>query len=384
MTAVGIGIGNGRSGVCLEKRKIKKENKMKKFKKMLVALCLCVCVALSVGLVGCADSKTLAEIDDLKAKIEQKDTTIAEKDAEIDNKNSQIQDLTLTDLEKVGAMAGAFTIAEKTMTGNISSSRSNMLLKDSNGGESNWDVRYKMIGASGSMIGFFMPNLYGGLYDTTKLFGGSLELVQVETDPEYLKIYNANESVKNVTKMVFDYSKTGHSFSLVGDIIVDGALSERDEYKLNVEIENGKVAKYTQEQKLQTLETNGKVTVAYRKLTMNLDYSESGMVYIKAVYTIEAVFYTTDGFDGNIDESAEVSAVVFSGYDTTINKVDMLYGYTVEENPNASQDSEKWDATKALANTKTSKEAALEKANQVKAIKVVDLTNVKVLQTINQ
>lgn len=347
---------------------------MKKFKKMLVALCLCVCVALSAGLVGCADSKTLAEIDDLKAKIEQKDTTIAEKDA-------KIKDLTLTDLEKVGAMTGAFTIAENTMLDQISSSRSNMLLKDSNGGESNWDVCYKMINAGGSMIGFFMPNLYGGLYDTTKLFGGSLEWIQVETDPEYLKVYNANESVKNVSKLVFDYSKTGHSCSLVGDIIVDGALGERDEYKWNVEIENGKVAKYTQEQKLQNLETNGKVVVAYRKLTMNLDYSESGMVYVKPVYTVEAVFYTTDAFDGNIDETAEVSAVVFSGYATTINKVDMLYGYTVEENPNSSVENEKWDATTALANTKTSKEAALEKVNQVKAIKVVDLTNVEVLQS---
>ena len=341
---------------------------MKKFKKMLVALCLCVCVALSVGLVGCADSKTLAEIDDLKAKIEQKD--------------AEIKDLTLTDLEKVGAMAGAFKIAEDTMTENISSSRSNMLLKDSSGGESNWDIRYKMVNACGSMIGFFMPNIYGGIFDTTELFGGSLECVQVETDPEYLKSYNANESVKNVYKIVFDYSKTGHSFSLVGDTIVDGVLGERDEYKWNVEIENGKVAKYTQEQKLQTLETNGKVTVAYRKLTMILDYSQVGMVYIKPLYTIEAVFYTTDGFDGNIDESAEISAVVFSGYDTTINKVDMLYGYTVEENPNSSAENEKWDATTALANTKTSKEAALEKANQVKAIKVVDLTNVEVLQSV--
>ena len=99
---------------------------MKKFKKMLVALCLCVCVALSVGLVGCADSKTLAEIDDLKAKIEQKDTTLAEKDAtiaekdaalaekdtEIDNKNSQIKDLTLSATEKFGIMAAGFEFAE--------------------------------------------------------------------------------------------------------------------------------------------------------------------------------------------------------------------------------------------------------------------------------
>ncbi len=93
---------------------------MKKFKKMLVALCLCVCVALSVGLVGCADSKTLAEIDDLKAKIEQKDgqigdlttsngqkdAALAEKDATIAGKNNDISNKDTIIAEKDKQIAG--------------------------------------------------------------------------------------------------------------------------------------------------------------------------------------------------------------------------------------------------------------------------------------
>ena len=147
-------------------------------------------------------------------------------------------------------------------------------------------------------------------------------------------------------------------------------------------LDNGKVASYIFENKGQMLGDDGKVSVVYEKITVSFDYNEAGRIYVNPSFTYEEIKYIADAFDGNIDETAEVSAVVFSGYATTINKVDMLYGYTVEENPNSLAENEKWDATTALANTKTSKEAALEKVNQVKAIKVVDLTNVEVLQSV--
>ena len=346
---------------------------MKKFKKMLVALCLCVCVALSAGLVGCADSKTLAEIDDLKAKIEQKDTTIAEKDA-------KIKDLTLTDLEKVGAMTGAFKIAEDKYATDVSSSTANAIFKQ-NEIVYDWTTGYGTCMANTRLIGFFMPAILGK-FDTTKLFGGSLETIEEITDSETLKAYGATNKILNNSKMVVDYSKAKYTYSFVGTGTADGVTKFTSSNNWQVMLDNGKVASYIFEGKGQMLEDDGRVSVVYEKIAVSFDYNEAGRVYVKPIYTYEEVRYIADAFDGNIDETAEIRAIGFSGYKSTINKVDMLYGYTVEENPNSAAENEKWDATTALANTKTSKEAALEKANQVKAIKVVDLTNVEVLQSV--
>ena len=346
---------------------------MKKFKKMLVALCLCVCVALSVGLVGCADSKTLAEIDDLKAKIEQKDTTIAEKDA-------KIKDLTLTDLEKVGAMTGAFKIAEDKYATDVSSSTANAIFKQ-NEIVYDWTTGFNSSMANTRLIGSFMPSIFGR-FDKTKLFGGSLETIEEITDSETLKANGATDKLVNNYKMVVDYSKSKYAYSLDGTGTADGVTKFVSSINWQVMLENGKVASYIFECKNQMLGDDGKVSVVYEKIAVSFDYNEAGRVYVKPIYTYEEVRYIADAFDGNIDETAEILAIGFSGYKSTINKVDMLYGYTVEENPNSSAENEKWDATTALANTKTSKEAALEKANQVKAIKVVDLTNVEVLQSV--
>ncbi len=370
---------------------------MKKFKKMLVALCLCVCVALSVGLVGCADSKTLAEIDDLKAKIEQKDTTIAEKDAEIDNKNSQIQDLTLTDLQKISIMMGAFKDAEnRSYLYNGESSPSNAVLGNistENGG---------------SLVKHFMQVLgtdVQAVIERIQLYAYNNKVNKDKLiDVCFKTMSGFNNS--QVIQTYLNYSKDKYEFVTICTRYENTEVVDSDVTKCTLVLDNGVAAKLIVEEKTQTInEETGKVDVSYYKLTNSFDQDDTLLndwAETRAYFEFKLAQYTTDkigaaGSEVALDETVDVKAVTVSGevrikdgvsY-AAVKTVSLLYGFTIEADENftgtgVSDAHEEFNASTAITGaTLTTKEAAAGVVNSVLNLTIVDLSSKEVIDVTN-
>ncbi len=370
---------------------------MKKFKKMLVALCLCVCVALSAGLVGCADSKTLAEIDDLKAKIEQKDTTIAEKNAEIDNKNSQIQDLTLTDLQKISIMMGAFKDAEeRSYRYSEVLSKSNAilgnLLTNSNG------LYFK------HFLHAFGGNMYSG-FEQMQLYAYN---GKVNKDKLIDVCFKTESGIDNsqVTQTYINYSKDKYELVTIGTSYKNANIVGSDVAKCTLILDNGVATKLIVEGKTQTLnEETGKVDVSYYKSTNTFDQDDT-LIYdwanTRAYFEFKLAQYTTDKFStvGSkvaLDETVDVKAVTVSGevrikdgvsY-AAVKTVSLLYGFTIAADESftgtgVSDAHEEFNASTAITSaTLTTKEAAAGVVNSVLNLTIVDLSSKEVINVTN-
>ena len=324
---------------------------MKKFKKMLVALCLCVCVALSVGLVGCADSKTLAEIDDLKAKIEQKD-------AEIEDKNAQIEDLTPSTLEKFGIMAARFAYAEgKSYIGN---DNVDMYFVEDGGSEKLSLLRPTHVGASledkiSEVFGRYQYNVD----DELRVIGR--EVVQENT---------AEDGTYSKTYMFIEYSKNKYTFSMK-DVECD-ANDETNvisilEEKFELTIDDGRATTMTREHKYQKKSAENQVDVYYWKGETTFMYNVPiGNRALHSKFNIKLIDYTANDFNvdvrpGNVGHATVNNVACFSGtvvndtfrtadysgYETKdvvlIGEVSNLYGYTLEANADAAN----WDGKNA-------------------------------------
>ena len=348
---------------------------MKKFKKMLVALCLCVCVALSAGLVGCADSKTLAEIDDLKAKIEQKDTTLAEKDAEIEDKNAQIEDLTPSTLEKIGIMAARFGQAEKRSY--INNADANVFLVKKN------DNKAMFIEPShpGSSLQSTVSSTFDmyqmiGVDESLLVIGRELITSETEEDGTYTKNY-----------MLTEYSKNKYSISIKfiecdanDETKISGILEE----KFELSIVDGRTVSMTREHRYQSKSKSAEnqVDVYYWKGETIFSYTMPVDMYEAFKYSdfkVVSIDYTTTDFNLDYDSNNEATkptnlvvacfsgSVKFFTYQSgesfmatpnpvvAIEKVSYLYGLTLEDNADANN----WGLSTAgtltgLANTSES------------------------------
>ena len=330
---------------------------MKKFKKMLVALCLCVCVALSVGLVGCADSKTLAEIDDLKAKIEQKDTTLAEKDAtiaekdaalaekdtEIDNKNSQIKDLTLSATEKFGIMAAGFEFAENRSY--IDNANANVFLVKK------YNNKAELIEPShaGSMMESKISTVLG------RYLAYGIDESYLTIGKEMVSESKAEDGTYSKNRVLIEYSKNKYSYSTIS---VECAENDETqiisilEEKYELEIEDGRFHTLTREHRYQQKIAENQVVVNYWKGVTYAYQPYSTLRNDTSTFHIISVDYTTNDFNLSYDSTKEdskptdIAVAVFSGFvrqlDTVnvnaviINYVTKLYGITLEDNADAS------------------------------------------------
>ena len=364
---------------------------MKKFKKMLVALCLCVCVALSAGLVGCADSKTLAEIDDLKAKIEQKDTTIAEKDA-------KIKDLTLTDLQKISIMMGAFKDAEeRSYRYSEVSSKSNAILGNisTNGLGSNFE--HFLHGFGGNMYsGFEQMQLlaYNGKVNKDKLID-----ICFKTESDF-------SDNSQVTQTYINYSKDKYELVTISTSYKNANIVGSDVAKCTLILDNGVATKLIVEGKNQTInETTGKVDVSYCKSTNTFD-QDNTLIYdwanTRAYFEFKLAQYTTDKFsmagsEVALDEAVDVKAVTASGevrikdgvsY-AAVKTVSLLYGFTIAADESftgtgVSDAHEEFNASTAITSTTlTTKEAAAGVVNSILNLTIIDLSSKEVIDVTN-
>ena len=353
---------------------------MKKFKKMLVALCLCVCVALSAGLVGCADSKTLAEIDDLKAKIEQKDTTIAEKDAkiaekdsEIEDKNAQIEDLTPSTLEKFGIMAARFEQAENRSY--INNADANVFLVKKNNNKATF-IEPSHPGSTLQSTVSSTLNMYQmiGVDQSLLVIGRELTSSETAEDGTYTKNYILNE-----------YSKNKYSISIKMiecDANDETNISSILEEKFELSIVDGRTVSMTREHKYQSKSAENQVDVYYWKGETIFSYTMPVDIYEAFKYSdfkVVSIDYTTTDFNLDYDSNNEATkptnlvvacfsgSVKFVSYQSgelfmmtpnpvvSIEKVSYLYGLTLEDNA----DAKNWGLSTAgtltgLANTSES------------------------------
>lgn len=330
---------------------------MKKFKKMLVALCLCVCVALSVGLVGCADSKTLAEIDDLKAKIEQKDTTIAEKDAtiaekdaaltekdtEIDNKNSQIKDLTLSAAEKFGIMATGFEFAENRSY--IDNANANVFLVKK------YNNKAELIEPSHS--GSMMESKISTVLGRYLVYGVDESYLTI--GKEMVSESKAEDGTYSKDRVLIEYSKNKYSYSTIS---VECAENDETqiisilEEKYELELIDGRFNTLTREHRYQQKVAENQVVVNYWKGVTYVYQPYSTLRDDVSTFHITSVDYTTNNFNLSYDPTKEdskptdIAVAVFSGLvqpletenvnAVIINYVTKLYGITLEDNADAS------------------------------------------------
>ena len=368
---------------------------MKKFKKMLVALCLCVCVALSAGLVGCADSKTLAEIDDLKAKIEQKDTTIAEKDAkiaekdsEIEDKNAQISGLTLTDLQKIGIMGPMFEYAQQYAT--YSSDKANAFLKTADGEryETDGTVQTVISGVISSISLFLNPNMET-VCDVNKLVGGVVEITglnistdeNITTNVRYLIEYNKDKYVYHYETESIDASVTPNK------------LLSKTEIKQEITLNNGRVESLTIEQKEQVLTSDNHVKVNYLTNVFTFTHTNGYMVYPDIAKT--NIKYTASGFDvkyNNIDDGglpADLEVAVYSGHihesenRLIIDTVEMIYGSKFEENAEVSGTFGSGSWSEIISKAKTDKNSAVGELVKASGKEVAGLKGKQIIQKID-
>ena len=291
---------------------------MKKSKKMLVALCLCVCVALSAGLVGCADSKTLAEIDDLKAKIEQKDTTIAEKDAEIEDKNAQIEDLTPSTLEKFGIMAARFAYAEgKSYIGIGNDNVDNYFVEDG-GSEKLTLLRPTHVGSSlEGKISEVLGRYQYYIGDDVRVTGQ--EVIQENT---------AEDGTYSKTYMFIEYSKNKYTFSMKD---VECAANDETnvisifEEKFELTIDDGRATTMTREHRYQNKSAENQVDLYYWKGETTFVYN--GPFVNRTVYSnfnIKSIEYTTNDFNLDVRPGVGVGHA-------TIKKVACFSGKVVND-----------------------------------------------------
>ena len=459
---------------------------MKKFKKMLVALCLCVCVALSAGLVGCADSKTLAEIDDLKAKIEQKDgqigdlttsnsqkdaalaekdatiagknndinnkdTIIAEKDKQIEglekdksdlnakndeltksngtlsdanktltdtnknltdsnnqkdqtiannnteiaDKDQKIQDMTLSDIQKMNIMMGGFAYAD-SLTYIFDGGAPNALLTKT-------DADSTFTGTSGKFIPYayyakphelFQQMLlwaYNNNIDGTKLVDTCIEMNQSQYDE------SSGVTMQYFSRIIVYYTNEKYTFMQHSFTNADNEKTDEQSIKIELGMTNGFISSLTIESKTQIKNAKtGKVNVVYNKSVTNYGYAlvdmgeGHGTQPELATFTFQVAEYVTDTFNGTVDNTVDfmVASVagIIDGYPAyaIVKRASMIYGYELIANSEfSSLVYGTFDPEAATAEAYKSKAAAQLEIGRISREKVADLSNLEVGQTVN-